>query len=37
MARQAEDSNLDYCSFGFHHHLDRLAEPCALGLKAKGK
>jgi hypothetical protein len=36
MARQAEDSNLDYCSVGFHH-LDRLAEPRALGLKAKGK
>jgi hypothetical protein len=36
MARQAEDSNLDYCSFGFHH-LDHLAEPRALGLKAKGK
>jgi hypothetical protein len=32
MARQ--DSNLDYCSFVFHH-LDYLAEPRALGLKAK--
>jgi hypothetical protein len=34
MARQAQDSNLDYCSFGFHH-LGYLAEPRALGLKAE--
>jgi hypothetical protein len=36
MPQQAANSNMDYCSSGFHH-LDRVAKPRALGLKAKGK
>src|SRR4051812_1320051 len=34
MAQQAGVSDMDYCSSGFHH-LDRVAKPRALGLKAK--
>jgi hypothetical protein len=34
MAQQAVDSNMDYRSSGFHH-LDRVAKPGSLGLKAK--
>jgi hypothetical protein len=36
MAQQALDSNMHYCNFGFHH-LDRVANSRALGLKVKGK